>query len=447
MMTVLTGRFSVKQLLAVHREGAVAVDVDHQLARVRGLHPHRGGQPVAHGAEPARGAPPPRVLEAVVLGGPHLVLTHPGDHVGLALGQVRQLLDDVLRLDHIVVPVVAQREVALPVRDLRGPLPPAFGHRGGHPVLQLLPHRLDQAAQHALAVADDRDVDLDVLGDRRGIDVDVDDLRVRREGVHPPGHPVVEARGHRHQAVGVVHRHVGVVGAVHAEHVERERIGHRKRAQAHEGLGERDLGQVRQLPQLGRGVRGDRAPAHVEHRPLGPHHRAGRLLDLPGMALVGRIVRAQVHTLRVLEGPLLDQDVLRQVHVDRPRAPGGGDVKRLLDDRGQVLAVLDQEVVLGGRASDADVVGLLERVVADRGGGHLPGEGHDRNRVHQGVLERGDQVGRGRPGGDEADADPAGCPRVPFRRVPGGGLLADQDVAQALEVVQGVVDRQDRAAR
>ena len=374
------------------------------------------------------------------------MLTHAGDHVGLALGQVRQLLDDVLGLDHLVVPVVAQREVPLPVRDLRGPLPTAFGHRGGHPVLQLLPHRLHQAAQHALAVTHDRDVHLDVLRDRRGVDVDVDDLRVRRERVHPPGHPVVEARRHRHQAVRVVHRHVGVVGAVHAEHVERERIGHRERAQAHEGLGDRDLGQVRQLAQLGRGVRGDRAAAHVEHRPLGPHHRAGRLLDLPGMPLVGRVVRAQVHALRVLEVPLLDQDVLGQVDVDRPRAPGGGDVERLLDDRGEVLAVLHQEVVLGGRARDADVVGLLERVVADRGRRHLPGEGDDRDRVHQRVLERGDQVGRGRSGGDETDTDLAGRPRVPFRRVPGGSLLAYQHVAQALEVVQGVVDRQDRAA-
>src|SRR5581483_4020488 len=40
-----------------------------------------------------------------------------------------------------------------------------------------------------------------------------------------------------------------------------------------------------------------------------------------------------------------------------------------------------------------------------------------------------------------------GRARVAFRRVPGGGLLAHQDVAETLEVVQGVVDRQHRAAR
>ena len=52
----------------------------------------------------------------------------------------------------------------------------------------------------------------------------------------------------------------------------------------------------------------------------------------------------------------------------------------------------------------------------------------------------------GRPRGDEAHADPAGRARVALGRVAGGRLLADQDVAQPLEVVQRVVDRQDRAA-
>ena len=79
--------------------------------------------------------------------------------------------------------------------------------------------------------------------------------------------------------------------------------------------------------------------------------------------------------------------------------------------------------------------------------GTCPVKATMRDRVHQRVLERGHQVGGGGPGGDEADADLAGRPRVALRRMPGGGLLAHQDVADALEVVQGVVDRQHRAAR
>jgi hypothetical protein len=38
----------------------------------------------------------------------------------------------------------------------------------------------DQLDQHVLHVADDRDVDLDALGDARRVDVDVDDLALVR---------------------------------------------------------------------------------------------------------------------------------------------------------------------------------------------------------------------------------------------------------------------------
>jgi hypothetical protein len=71
-------------------------------------------------------------------------------------------------------------------------------------------------------------------------------------------------------------------------------------------------------------------------------------------------------------------------------------VKRLLDDRRQVLAVLDQEVVLGRGSRDADVVGFLERVVADQVRRHLAGERDQWDRIHEGVLQRGHQIGRRR---------------------------------------------------
>src|SRR5262245_57504876 len=94
------------ELLAVHLEGSVAIDVDHELVGVRRLNPHRRGEAIAHGAEPARGAPAPRMLETIVLRGPHLVLPHARDHEGFALRQVRELLNHVLRLDDVVALLV-----------------------------------------------------------------------------------------------------------------------------------------------------------------------------------------------------------------------------------------------------------------------------------------------------------------------------------------------------
>ena len=79
------------------------------------------------------------------------------------------------------------------------------------------------------------------------------------------------------------------------------------------------------------------------------------------------------------------------------------------------------------------------------GRGHLAGDRDDRHRVHVGVGDRGDQVGRARAGGGHADADLAGGLRVAGGGVAGALLVADQDVPH-LRVEQRVVRRQDRAA-
>src|SRR5204862_4454099 len=126
----------------------------------------------------------------------------------------------------------------------------------------------------------------------------------------------------------------------------------------------------------------------------------------------------------------LDEDVLRQIDVHGPGTTGGGDVERLTNDRADVLAVLHEEVVLRAGPGDPDVVRLLERVVADARRRHLPRERDDGNRVHHRVLQRGHEVGRGRPRGHQTDTDLPRRARVAFGRMAGGGLLADEDVTQ-----------------
>ena len=102
--------------------------------------------------------------------------------------------------------------------------------------------------------------------------------------------------------------------------------------------------------------------------------------------------------------------------------------------------------MLRARARDADVVRLLEGVVADQVRRDLARERHDRNRVHHRVLQRGDEIGRRGPGRHETHTHLAGRARVALGRVAGGGLLTDEDVTQTLEVVEDVVDRKHGAA-
>ena len=56
----------------------------------------------------------------------------------------------------------------------------------------------------------------------------------------------------------------------------------------------------------------------------------------------------------------------------------------------------DEEVVLGDAHRDASDVALLKGVGTDGGGRDLAGDDHQRRRVHVGVTDGGDDVGRSR---------------------------------------------------
>ena len=213
--------------------------------------------------------------------------------------------------------VVLQAILALPFLDLA---PPRLERRGIRTLRRRLDD-LDHLVEHVGDVAHDRHVDLHALADRRRVDVDVDDLAVVAEEVlRVADHAVVEARADGDQHVAVLHRHVRLVRAVHAEHAGELRIGAGKSAQPHQRVRARKAQQAHEARQLRRGVVQDHAAARVDHRPLRLEQQLHRLLDLPGVALGHRVVRAQRHRLRIRELGRRLRHVLRDVDQHRARA-------------------------------------------------------------------------------------------------------------------------------
>ena len=106
-------------------------------------------------------------------------------------------------------------------------------------------------------VADDRNMRGNVLRDLRGIDVDVDELRPRRELRELAGHAVVEAGPDGADQIGLVDRVVGRPRPVHAEHAEPLRLGlaphpRREGPEAHQRAGHREATVECQLDELAR---------------------------------------------------------------------------------------------------------------------------------------------------------------------------------------------------
>ncbi len=120
-------------------------------------------------------------------------------------------------------------------------------------------------------------------------------------------------------------------------------------------------------------------------------------------------------------------------------------MERLRHHPWDVGPVGHQPIVLGDPHGDAGDVALLEGVGPDRGGGHLAGHHHQGDRVHIGVGQRRDDVGRPGTAGDHGHAGSTGHLGVALGHVAGPLLMAHEDVTDR-RVEDGVVDRQDGAA-
>ena len=418
-----------RHFLHVHQHRGLAGDVDDQRIGMRQLHADRGRQAVAHGAEAARGHPAVGLLELQELRRPHLVLAHfGGDVVVAVLDVVIEPLERVLRLDRLVVLLVGEAVARPPAVDLA---PPRLQRLEIGARLPGLPHP-DQLLQRVAGIAHDRQIDPHVLVDRAGIDIDVDLLGMGRELGKLAGDAIVEARADIDQHVAVIHRQVGFVGAVHAQHAEELLVRRGKRAESHQGVGDGIAGHVDELgEQLGRLRPGiDHAAAGVEDRLLGIGDQLDGLLDLRMLGLDLRTVALVLHRFvgrHIVV--LVHQHVLGQVDHDRPRSARARDVEGLVDRACEIGDRLHEIIVLGAGPRDARRVRLLEGVIADQMGRHLAGQADHGDGIHQRVGEPGHGVGGARTGRHKHHAHLAGRARIAFRGMDGRLLVAHQDMA------------------
>ena len=69
-------------------------------------------------------------------------------------------------------------------------------------------------------IAHDRDINADHLVDGGRIDVDMRLLGLGAEGIDAPGDPVVKTRTDVDHQIAVVHRHIGLIETMHAQHAD-----------------------------------------------------------------------------------------------------------------------------------------------------------------------------------------------------------------------------------
>ena len=214
---------------------------------------------------------------------------------------------------------------------------------------------------------------------------------------------------------------------------------------AHQRADGGGVGEFDEFGEFGRSVAEYDAAAGVDERALGFPDELRGAADLAGVAFGEDFIAGQVDGVdgHVVAAGL--ENVLRDIDQHGAGAAAGGEVEGFVDDLRKFRERLHHEVVLRGGAGDAEGVGFLEGVAADELGVHLAGDGDQRDGIHHGVDQSGNQVGGAGAGGGAADADLAGGAGIAFGGEAGVLFVADEDVADVV-IVEGVVEGDGDAA-
>ena len=375
------------------------------------------------------------------------MLAHVGGHKGIALGHFAQGLDHGLWLDDAAVALVIREQTAVtaPFVDLLPPAGDSFFVRRLADFLQ----RSDHFGQHAFHRTYNRHVGLDGLGDGRRVDVDMNDLGIRAELARAVDHPVIEPRAHGQDHIGVVHGQVGGVAAVHAEHADELTVRTRECAEAHQGVGHRQVEQLGQFGQRCGTAAQNHAAARVQHRTLGRQEHFCRLADLPRVPTNGRAVGTQLGFLREDVFEFLGRvgHVFRDIDHYRARATGLCEVERLFHDFRDFRGMLDHETVFHDRPGDTDHVGFLECIGTDHGASDLAGNDHHRDGVHISSRNAGNSIGCAWTGRYQYHAGFTGGTGITVSHMGCSLFVANQDVGNSRFLEQCVIDVQQSTTR
>ena len=277
-------------------------------------------------------------------------------------------------------------------------LNPPLG-KGLHPLGMMT--RLDllkQCLKDVLGITHNWNGGPDILAKLGRIDVDMNDLSVRCEGIQAACDPVIHSHTNGDQTIGMGNGHVGVVHAVHAGPAEIEGVGFWETGDPEQGSKDRNLSLLGECSQLRVRAGQDDPVSGDDQGLLRLLNHPRRLAYLLGVALHFRLEPGQVDLGRVFVNGGVGGHVLRNVYQDGTGASGPGDMKRLLDDPRQVLDVHHKVVVFGDGHRDPGRIGLLEGVFADHVGWNLTGNRNHRNRIHHRCGDARDQIRRAGPG-------------------------------------------------
>ncbi|MNS96440.1 hypothetical protein D3C72_1307390 [compost metagenome] len=171
-----------------------------------------------------------RFIKRVVEGGKHLMLAHIRGDVGIPFCQSPDRFDHRLRLNVFALRVIFQALTPTPLLNLLPPVANIIQRLRG----RLLRQQIQHLFQHLQRIADNRHIGRHRFGNRGRVDINVQHRRIRTVFRQIVGGAIVKAHADGKNHIGIVHGHIGFIGAMHTQHTQRLTMRGRKSTQPHQ---------------------------------------------------------------------------------------------------------------------------------------------------------------------------------------------------------------------
>ena len=312
------------------------------------------------------------------------MLPHPGGDDRLALGQLVEQADRILRLDNIGRIVKGEREGFAPGVDLDIP----FGKRRETCLGSFFSRLAEEGVQPAQRVFDITQngefYDL-VLVDLRVVDVDVNNRSVLGKFANFSGDAVVKSDPDRQQEVGFVDRIICINRSMHSQPFQREFVRLGEASNAHQGCRHWNAGSLYKLPEFRRRLSRNDPSAAVDHWALCGLNEADHFIEREVVCLGNRRVATQVHLVGENRLGCRQLDIFGNINEHGTGASTLGDVKGLFHNSRDVVHIHHEVIVFDDLSGDAENVGLLKSPFADHRLRYLSGDCDQGSRVQIGI--------------------------------------------------------------
>ena len=298
--------------------------------------------------------------------------------------------------------IIFQRESFLQILDMCYPR-----------IMILLIKQRIQAFQHFFHISDDTCTRNNIFINLSRIHIDLQHFCMLCKFGCISEYTVTETGTYRDQEITVCHTQVRIFGSVHTQHTSIQCMSSRKCAFAHQGITYRCMNLLGKLQKFCTGICCDRTAAYEDHRLFCLANQSCCLFQIS----VGDTCRIRKNHIRNFLNILclIGSCIFRDIYQYRSRTSALCNTERTTHHFCQVSCIFNNEVMFGDRHGNAGDIHLLETVFSKKRGSYVTGNGYNRNRIHVGRCNTGDQVGGSRTGSRNTYAYFSGCSRIAVR--------------------------------